>query len=291
MKKVIDFKWVFIAFAMVVFTIKIAWSNGQPTNKEINHNAKMVNSTVSLDSVSRNTFMVLGNTYIKTLGAKTSILASINKAVEDAQIDFVIMVGELTIGASKEQFKAVKYVMANSPVPVYVTASNHDLAYDNGDWKTGKSDNYARFRRMLETETEYTISKGRSYFIMQSHIDSIGTNFTNNELKKLENNTTYDFVYHVIEVPLIGAINLDNKPVIGISGGSSKGVNINAFNGRHVRVRPTENKINDDEDDYLIFKENEGFVVVESYVDRSLNKSFKINMNRSTGTCSVETQY
>ena len=239
----------------------------------------------------RNTFMVFGNTYIQTSEAKTSIMASIHNAVEDADIDFVIMVGELTIGATVEQFRTVKYVMENSPVPVYVTASNHDLAYDNEDWKTGTSDDYARFSEMLQTETEYSISKSRSCFIMQSHIDRIGVDFTNRELAKHEDNSSFDFVYHVIEVPLVGAINLDVKPVIGISGGSIKGFHVSAPGGRHVRVRPSENKINDVEDDYLIFKENEGFVVVDSYVDRSLNKSFKITIDRSAGTCSVEDLY
>ena len=38
----------------------------------------------------------------------------------------------------------------------------------------------------------------------------------------------------------------------------------------------------------MIFKENEGYVVVDSYVDRSLNKSFNIVIDRSAGTCSVE---
>ncbi|MCH6258704.1 hypothetical protein MLD52_19245 [Puniceicoccaceae bacterium K14] len=240
------------------------------------------------ESASRNTFMVFGNTYIQTPEAKKSILASINKAVDVADIDFVIMVGELTISATIGQFETVKYVMGNSPVPVYVTASNHDLVYTNGDWKTGTSDDYARFSEMLDSKTEYTISKGRSSFIMQSHIDSVGSDFTNNELAKLENDTSYDFVYHIIEVPLKETINLDSKPIIGISGGSPKGVHLNALDGRHVRVWPTENKINDNEDDYLIFKENEGYVVVDSYVDRSLNESFKIIIDRSAGTCLVE---
>lgn len=283
MKKIIKFKWVLAAIAALIVTVQIASSNI--------HDSEVVVTNIFPESVSKNTFMVFGNTYIKTPEkAQKSIMASINKAVEDADIDFVIMVGELTISAAVDQFKVVKYVMDNSPVPVYVTASNHDLAYTNGDWKSGTSDNYARFSEMLETETEYTIPKGRSYFIMQSHIDSIGTNFTNNELERLEKNTSYDFVYHVVEVPLIGAINLDSKPVIGISGGNPNGVKRSVLDGRHIRVSPTENKINDNEDDYLIFKENEGYVVVESYVDRSLNKSFKIIIDRSAGTCSDEAQ-
>jgi hypothetical protein len=232
--------------------------------------------------VSRNTFMVFGNTYIKTPDkAKTSILASINKAVEDADIEFVIMVGELTISGAVDQFEAVKYVMDNSPVPVYVTASNHDLV----------DDSYARFSEMLETETEYTISKGGSYFIMQSHADSIGTNFAKNELAKLENNTSYDFVYQVTEGPAAfnETMNLDSKPIIGFRGGNRTGVELRAVDGRHVKIVPTENNANDNEDDYLILKENEGYVVVDSYVDRSLNKSFKIIIDRSAGTSSFET--
>ena len=136
------------------------------------HASEVLGSTIFPEPVSRNTFMVFGNTYIQTSETKTSILASINKAVEDANIDFVIMVGELTISAAVDQFKAVKYVMDNSPVPVYVTASNHDLVYTYVDGKRSADDNYARFSEILESETEYTISKGGSYFIMQSHIDS-----------------------------------------------------------------------------------------------------------------------
>jgi hypothetical protein len=229
--------------------------------------------------VSRNTFMVFGNTYIMNPAeAKTSILASINKAVEDANIEFVIIVGEVTMNAAVDEFKAVKYVMDNSPVPVYVTASNHDLV----------DDSYAQFSEMLETETEYTFSKGRSFFIMQSHIDSIGTNFTNKELAKLENSTAYDFVYQVVEIPLADGINLDSKPIIGIRGANPWDARLNVLDGRHVIVWPMRNKDNDNEDDYLIYKENEGYVVVDSYVDRSLNKSFKITIDRSAGTSSFE---
>lgn len=95
----------------------------------------------------RNTFMVFGNTYVASPQvAEASLLASINKAVEDADIDFVIIVGEVTLGATTEQLEAVKHVMDNSPVRVYVTASNHDLVYANGDWKSGEHDDYARFR-------------------------------------------------------------------------------------------------------------------------------------------------
>lgn len=281
MKKSIKLKWVLIVFASLIFSGLIASSNTNDPEVDC-----MVNKQ---DPVSRNTFLVFGNTYIKTPElAQKNIMASINKAVEDADIDFVIMVGELTISAAIDQFNVVKYVMDNSPVPVYVTASNHDLAYDNGDWKTGNDDDYDRFREMLKTETEYTFSKGRSFFIMQSHIDSIGIDFTNNELAKIESKTSYDYVYHVVEVPLRNTINLESKPVIGISGGNPTEVKRSVLDGRHIRVSPTENKINDDEDDYLIFKENEGYVVVESYVDRSLNKSFKIIIDRSAGTCIVE---
>ncbi len=140
--------------------------------------------------------------------------------------------------------------MDNSPVPVYVTASNHDLVYTYVDGKRSINDNYARFSEMLQTQTEYTISKGRSYFIMQSHIDSIGTNFTNNELAKLENNTFYDFVYQVVEIPLADEINLDSKPIIGIRGANPWDARLNALDGRHVIVWPMRNKDNDNEDDY-----------------------------------------
>ena len=242
--------------------------------------------------MSRNTFMVFGNTYIKTPDmAKTSILESINKAVKDADIDFVIMVGELTISAAVDQFKAAKYVMDNSPVPVYVTASNHDLVYTHVDGKRRTNDNFARFSKILENETEYTTSKDGSYFIMLSHADSIGTNFAKNELVKLENNTSYDFVYLVTEGPVAfnETMNLDSKPIIGIRGGNRTGVELKEIDGRHVKIIPTENNANDNEDDYLILKENEGFVVVDSYVDRSLNESFKIIIDRSAETCSVET--
>ena len=60
--------------------------------------------------------------------------------------------------------------------------------------------------------------------------------------------------------------------------------------GRHVKVVPIEHKGTDEEDDYLIFKESEGLVVVDSYIDRELNKSFKIVIDRSAGTSSVEAQ-
>jgi hypothetical protein len=165
---------------------------------------------------SRNTFMVFGNTYITKLETKTSILASINQAVKDADIDFVIMVGELTMGATVDQFKAVQYVMENSSVPVHVTASNHDL------------------------------------------------------------------VYHVIEASLGAEIDRKNKPMIGINGGT-KEAKYHVIANRHVKVVPIENKATDQEDDYLIFIENEGFVVVDSYVDRRLDKSFKILIDRSAG--------
>ncbi|MCK0160533.1 hypothetical protein [Allomuricauda sp. F6463D] len=281
MRKGIKLIWLLFVFMMVIFIGQIASSN---TNV-----SEVTSSIIFPNSAPRNTFMVFGNTYVKTPEkAQTSIMASINKAVEDADIDFVIIVGELTISAGIDQFNVIKYVMNNSPVPVYVTASNHDLVYDNGDWKTGNDDDYDRFRKMLKTETEYILSKGRSRFIMQSHTDSIGTDFTSYELAKLENNKRYDFVYQVTEVPLIAPINLTSKPVVGISGGNPNGVKLEPLSGRHVRVWPTENKINDDEDDYLIFKENEGFLVVDSYVDRSLNKSFKIIIDRSAGTLSVE---
>lgn len=237
--------------------------------------------------VARNTFMVFGNTYITKLETKTSILASINQAVKDADIDFVIMVGELTMGATVDQLNAVKYVIENSPVPVHVTASNHDLAYDNGDWKTGKSDDYARFRKILKTETEYILSKGRSHFIMQSHPEKIGTDFTKKALEKLKGNTSYDFVYHVTEASLGAEIDRKNKPIIGINGGS-KEAKYHVIAGRHVKVVPIENKATDVEDDYLIFKENEGFVVVDSYLDRRLDQSFKVMIDRSAETCSVE---
>lgn len=233
--------------------------------------------------------MVFGNTYVTTPEkAQTSIMESIHKAVEDADIDFVIIVGELTIGASVDQFKAIQYVMKHSPVPVYVTASNHDLVYTNGDWQTGTDDNYARFSEMLKTETEYTITKGRSCFIMQSRTDTIGTDFTNNELKRLEDNASVDFVYQVIEGSLSGEINLDSKPIIGINGGNKNGPKYFVLGGRHVKVVPIEHKFTDDEDDYLIFKEQDGSVVVDSYVDRCLDKSFKIMIDRSAGTCFVE---
>lgn len=308
-------KWLLVAFTMVITTGQIASSNVHKDNdvlvlsssKKINQNLKLlhymdaknsikevvhtsneVDSTIFSKSASRNTFMVLGNTYITNPEkAQASILASINKAVEDADIDFVIIVGELTISATTDQFKAIKYVIDNSPVPVYVTASNHDLVYTNGDWKSGTSDNYARFSEILETETEYTITKGRSCFIMQSHTDSIGTDFTNIELAKLENSTSYDFVYHVIEESLSSEINRESKPIIGINGGN-KEVKHFVLGGRHVKVVPIEHKYTKDEDDYLIFKEHEGYVVVDSYIDRSLNSSFKIIIDRSLGTCAVE---
>lgn len=241
------------------------------------------------EPASRNTFMVFGNTYITAPEkAKASILASINKAVEEADIDFVIMVGELTISGAADQFAAVKSVMDDSPVPVYVTTSNHDLFYANGDWKSGKHDNYARFSNMLKTKTEYTISKGRSCFIMQSHAGSTGTDFTNRELANIENNTSYDFVYHVVEASLGADINRNSKPIIGINGGH-KEVKLHVIAGRHVRVVPIEHKLTDLEDDYLIFKEHDGYVMVDSYIDRSLNKSFKVLIDRPAGTCSVET--
>lgn len=240
-------------------------------------------------STPRNTFMVFGNTYITKLETKTSILTSINKAVKDADIDFVIMVGELTIGATVDQFNAVKYVMDHSPVPVYVTASNHDLVYGKGGWKSGKHDDYARFRKMLKTETEYTFSKGRSHFIMQSHTDNVGTNFTKKEIEKIKDNNSYDFVYHVIEASLGPEIDRKNKPMIGINGGSKKGAKCHMIENRHARVVPIENKYTDNEDDYLIFKENEGYVMIDSYVDRSLNNRFKMTIDRTTGTCSVQT--
>lgn len=239
----------------------------------------------SLDS--KNTFMVFGNTYIQKFETKTSILKSIHQAVQDADIDFVIMVGELTIGATIDQFKAVQDVIKNSPVPVYVTASNHDLVYHNGDWKTGKHDDFARFRKMLKTETEYTFSKGRSHFIMQSHTDKSGTEFTKKELAKLEGETSYDFVYHVKEASLGHEIDRKIQPLIGINGGT-KEVKYHVIANRHVKVIPIENKPTDLEDDYLIFKENKGYVEVDSYVDRRLDKSFKIVIDRAAGTCSVE---
>ena len=237
---------------------------------------------------SPNTFMVFGNTYVTKLETKDSILASINQAVKDAKIDFVIMVGELTMGATIEQFQAIQFVIKNSPVPVHVTASNHDLVYDNGDWKTGKPDNYARFRKMLKTETEYTLTKGPSHFIMQSHTDKVGIAFTKKALAKLQGKTNYDFVYHVAEASLGAEIDRKNKPIIGINGGSRKGVKHHLIANRHAKVIPIENKDTDKEDNYLIFKENKGYVVVDSYVDRLLDKSFKIMINRSAGTCSIE---
>lgn len=243
--------------------------------------------TKSEPAESLNTFMVFGNTYVTTLETKDSILASINQAVKDAQIDFVIMVGELTMNATAEQFQAIQLVIKNSPVPVHVTASNHDLVYDNGDWKTRKHDNYARFRKMLQTETEYTLTKGRSHFIMQSHTNQVGTNFTKKALAELEGKASYDFVYHVTEASLGAEIDRKNKPIIGINGGT-KEVKHHLIAGRHVKVIPIENKPTDKEDDYLIFKENEGYVVVDSYLDRRLDKSFKILINRSAETCSIE---
>ncbi|MDW5290136.1 hypothetical protein [Formosa sp. PL04] len=112
----------------------------QSTEEEIEHAYEVFDSTIFSESTSRNTFMVIGNTQVQTFDTKISILASMNKAVVDAHIDFVNMVGEVNIGATVDQFKAVKYVMDNSPVPVYVTASNHDLVYANGDWESGISD-------------------------------------------------------------------------------------------------------------------------------------------------------
>lgn len=247
--------------------------------------------TKSETAESRNTFMVFGNTYVTTLETKDNILASINQAVKDAKIDFVIMVGELTMGATIEQFQAIQYIIKNSPVPVHVTASNHDLAYDNGNWKTGKPDDYARFRKMLKTETEYTLTKGRSHFIMQSHTNKIGTDFTKKALTKLEGKTgkiSYDFVYHVTEASLGAEIDRKLKPIIGINGGNRKEVKHHVIAGRHAKVIPIENKYTDKKDDYLIFKESEGYVVVDSYLERLLDKSFKIVINRSAGTCSIE---
>ncbi|MEN8865685.1 MAG: hypothetical protein ABF381_08895 [Akkermansiaceae bacterium] len=241
----------------------------------------------SQPTVTRNTFMVFGNTYITKLETKTSILASINKAVKDAEIDFVIMVGELTMSATPEQFQAVQFVIENSPVPVHVTASNHDLTYDNGDWKTGKPDDYAHFRKMLETETEYTLTKGRSHFIMQSRTDETGTDFTKKALAKIRKKTDYDFVYHVMEASLGAEIDRKNEPIIGINGGTRE-VKYHVIADRHVKVIPIENKETDKEDDYLIFKENDGYAVVDSYVDRRLDQSFKIVIDRAAGTCSVE---
>lgn len=157
-----------------------------------------------------------------------------------------------------------------------------------GDWKSGTHDNYARFSEMLNTETEYTFSRGHSCFIMQSHSGAIGTDFTNNELVKLEDDAAYDFVYHVIEGSLSGEINLASKPIIGSNGGNKNGVKYHLLGGRHVKVVPIEHKFSDDEDDYLIFKEKDGSIVVDSYVDRSLDKSFRLRVDRSAGTCSVE---
>ncbi|MEP3479963.1 MAG: metallophosphoesterase [Fuerstiella sp.] len=240
------------------------------------------------EPVAKNKFMVFGNTYVTNPKVATaSILASINKAVQDANIDFVIIVGELTLGATVDQFAAVKQVIDTSPVPVYVTASNHDLVYANGDWKSGKHDDYARFSKMLNTQTEYTIPQGRSLFIMQSHKGGVGTRFTNNELAKIENTTSYDFVYQVVEESLGTDINLKSKPIIGINGGN-KGVHQYIVSDHHAKVVPIEHKRTDEEDDYLIFKENEGSVTVDSYIDRKLNKSFKIMIDRVSRTCSIE---
>lgn len=280
MKKDFKLQWLLVVFTVVIATGQMALSNI--------HASEKVGSHVLSRPASRNTFMVFGNTYVTAPEkAKTSILASINRAVKDADIDFVIIVGELTISAAVDQFKAIKYVMENSPVPVYVTASNHDLVYSNGDWKSGTSDDYTRFSDMLKTETEYTISKGRSCFIMQSHTDSIGINFTNNQLEKLEKSSLYDFVYHVVEQSLSSQINLESKPIIGINGGN-KAVKHFVLEGCHAKVVPIEHKYTEDEDDYLIFKEHDGYVVVDSYMDHSLNTTFKIIIDRSSGTCSVE---
>lgn len=257
---------------MLLLSVLSLWANPEP-NQPANSN---------------NTFMVFGNTYITSLETKTSILDSIKQAVKDAEIDFVIMVGELTMNATADQFNAVKFVIEHSPVPVHVTASNHDLVYLNGDWKSGNHDNFDRFRNMLQTETEYTLSKGRSHFIMQSDTGKVGTEFTKKALAKLEGTNDFDFVYHVAEASLGAEIDRrKNKPLIGINGGT-KEVKHHVIAGRHVKVVPIENKKTDNEDDYLIFKENEGFVVVESYVDRRLDQSFKIVIDRAAGTCSVE---
>ena len=240
------------------------------------------------EPVAKNKFMVFGNTYVTNSKVATaSILASINKAVQDANIDFVIIVGELTMGATVDQFAAVKHVVDTSPVPVYVTASNHDLVYANGNWRSGKDDDYALFSKMLKTKTEYTILKGRSLFIMQSHKGDVGTSFTNKELEKIENTTSYDFVYHVIEASLGTDINHKSRPIIGINGGN-KEVHCYIVANHHAKVVPIEHKKTDEEDDYLIFKENEGYVTVDSYIDRKLNKSFNILIDRASRTCSIE---
>ncbi|MCM8536043.1 MAG: metallophosphoesterase [Lentisphaeraceae bacterium] len=236
----------------------------------------------------RNTFMVLGNPYVEfPEEAKKSIMGSIEQAVEDADIDFVIIVGELTINATTEQFQAVKYIMENSPVPVYVTAGNHDLAYDNGDWQTGIPDDYAYFTEMLDTEAEYSFSKGRSYFIMQSHDDDVGYDFTNNILAELEDDTSYDFVYQVTESPLRNGIDLAVKPLIGITGGNKNGNKCQLVSGRHPRFVPIEHKYTEDEVDYLIVKENDGYILLDSYLDRTLDTTWKVTIDRSAGTSSI----
>ncbi|MEP1486833.1 MAG: hypothetical protein ABJK28_00240 [Algibacter sp.] len=83
-------------------------------------------------------------------------------------------------------------------------------------------------------------------------------------------------------------INHESKPIIGINGGNKTEVKHVVLGGRHVKVVPIEYKYTEDEDDYLIFKEGEGYVMVDSYIDRGLNRSFKIIIDRSSGTCSVE---
>ncbi|MEP5341948.1 MAG: hypothetical protein ABJL44_18190 [Algibacter sp.] len=83
-------------------------------------------------------------------------------------------------------------------------------------------------------------------------------------------------------------INHESKPIIGINGGNKTEVKHAVLGGRHVKVVPIEHKYTEDEDDYLIFKEGEGYVMLDSYIDRGLNRSFKIVIDRSSGTCSVE---
>ncbi|MCM8533641.1 MAG: hypothetical protein NE330_20925, partial [Lentisphaeraceae bacterium] len=203
--------------------------------------------------------------------------------MKDSDIDFVIIVGELTRNADVDEFNAVKYIMDNSPVPVYVSGSNHDLV---GNYWSGRHDDYARFKSILGVQPEYAITKGRSRFIFQSHSDSVGYDFVDKELAKLEDDTSYDFVYQITESAQSG-IEMDVKPFIGITGGNGREAKCLTVRGRHPRFNPLEHKDREDEDDYFIVKENDGYILLDSYVDHTLDKTWKVDVNRSAGTGSV----
>ena len=63
-----------------------------------------------------------------------------------------------------------------------------------------------------------------------------------------------------MEASLGAEIDRKNKPIIGVNGGT-KEAKYHVIANRHVKVVRIENKATDQDDDYLIFKESEGFVV------------------------------